>query len=62
MDSTKLDSATEILEDIRRLHQKMNDLNKEGLLRGREFSLAITDVETAKLWIQEIVVNAQNSR
>ena len=62
MNAVKLDSATEVLEDIRRLHQKMNSLNTENNLRSREFSLAITEVETAKLWLQEVMINIQNSR
>lgn len=59
MDVKKLDLATEVLEDARRLHQKMIALNTDNALRSREFSLAITEVETAKLWLQEVVVNAQ---
>lgn len=56
MDTQKLDLAVEILEDIRRLHQKMNQLNTDEGLRSSQFSVAITEVETAKLWMQEVVV------
>lgn len=56
MDVKKLDLAIDVLEDIRRLKEKMDSLNTDDGLRSREFSLAVTEVETAKLWMQEVVV------
>lgn len=61
MQTEKLDQAITILEDVRRLHSQMNALNTEEGIRSREFSLAITEVETAKLWLQEVVVKFKQS-
>lgn len=58
MDVQKVDAATEILEDTRRLLQKMQSSDFE-LLKSREFSLAITQIETGKLWLLEVAAQAQ---
>jgi hypothetical protein len=57
MDSKKIDIATDLLEDCRRLNQKLAEANTEEGVRSRELSLAITQIETGKLWLQEVLAH-----
>ena len=59
MDATRLDWAAERLEAMRSLLSDMQTLNNEEALKSREYSLAITKAEEAKLWLQELVVKYQ---
>lgn len=59
MQTEKLDLAVDILEDLRRVIAKIQSAES---LKSREMAIVLTNAETAKLWLYEVVQNCQASK